>query len=288
MNKTKPLWLDLELREDVDDFFTLIYALENAFPVHVLSIHNPSINELKLIRYVLSMFSVDIPVVVTGAITEYEKKKDLSDFTLNLAKDFEPVHYTLLPDFLFTFATKEIDFTVFCGGSLTTLAYLVENIDNSTFDAYIQGGFASYEFVGTENTLKKFKKRKSVPSWNMNLDFDATKIVLASSITKHFISKNICHDSFVHKDHVNGVPTLFGELLFDFLDNNFKPDKCMHDLLAFFSVFDELITFAPVDLCFDDSDERIKWFSIINEGANTYISTRYNKTRYFELIKNNP
>jgi hypothetical protein len=39
-NKETPVWLDLELRKDIDDYMTLIYALQNDFNIKEVSINN--------------------------------------------------------------------------------------------------------------------------------------------------------------------------------------------------------------------------------------------------------
>lgn len=281
MNK---LWLDLELREDVDDFFTLLYALENNFPVEVVSIHNPSIKELTLLNYTFSLFDVSIPVYVSGFITAYPNGKDLAPFTDSLIPDLEPVEYSKLsninPDFDIS------GFTVFCGGSLTTLSFLIDNFNSNTFEACIQGGFASYKVVGKENTLKKFKNREKVPSWNLGLDFESTKNVLTSDINKKFISKNICHNSFVHKNDITNTNTITNRLMLSFFETNKFPDKCMHDLLAFLTLSEDLVEFIPVNLKYEEGD-RVKWWSEIENNSNTLISKSFNKEAFLSRFKSN-
>ena len=62
------LWLDLELREDIDDYATLIFSLEKGYNIDAISIHNPSKNELKLLKTTLSDYSVNIPIIITGDV----------------------------------------------------------------------------------------------------------------------------------------------------------------------------------------------------------------------------
>lgn len=276
------IWMDLELREDVDDYITLIYALENNVNISVLSINNPSVKELKLFNYALSLFNKNIPVVVSGEISVYDEGKDICAYAEDLIKGVDVVDYFLLEDFKITNELMK-DTIVFCGGSLTTLAYLTENVDNDLFKACIQGGFASYEVVGIENTLKKFKKRKAVPSWNLNLDFESTKIVLESSIDKSFISKNICHNSFVDIKNIS-KDTVYGNSLKTFLSGNKYSNKCIHDLLAFVSIFDnDIVTFANVDLKYDDT-ERVKWWSEMNDNSTTRISVLFDTAAFLDLF----
>ena len=52
------VWLDLELRADIDDYITLLYAIETNKNITELSIVNPSINELKLFKYVKEKYNL--------------------------------------------------------------------------------------------------------------------------------------------------------------------------------------------------------------------------------------
>lgn len=282
----KKLWLDLELREDVDDFFTLIYALENNFPIEVISISEPSINEMKLVNYALTLFNrKDIPFVRVGDITERETKKDLNPFLLSLCSEFEPVEINTLNNFIYDVDIGNM--TVFCGGSLMTLGCLTYVFNEYSFEALIQGGFAGEKVVGDENTLKKFKGRDKVPSWNLNIDLESTELVLDYKMVKRFVSKNICHDSFVHKNDLIGVNSIFAKLLRDFFKTNKFPDKCMHDLLALLSVVtDDLIEFIPVDLkcSTEDNGAYTKWWSEENLASDVSISKSFDKELFLKLI----
>ena len=80
----KTYWLDLELREDIDDLITLEYALTNNSNIKVLSIHNPSRKELQLAQLyredMLKRNGFCFDLVINGEITEYETENDLSPF----------------------------------------------------------------------------------------------------------------------------------------------------------------------------------------------------------------
>jgi inosine-uridine nucleoside N-ribohydrolase len=280
---TTPLWLDLELREDIDDYITLVFALENNCNIKEVSIHNPSINELKLLKNTLNIYKKNTAIIVSGAITHYEEDKDIHKSLLSKATLDSDNFYCSLEDY---FNHKEIENrTFFCGGSLYTLSECLNNYNPEIFNIYIQGGFAGKDIVGEENTLKKFKKRTEVPTWNLNLDIEATDNVLKNTVNMNFISKNICHASFIGLEDINQEKTLFNEVLVNYFGES-KRKKCMHDLLAFLTIFnDEIVQFKNIDLK-RTHDEIPKWHSVINENSNKKISTSFNYDLFLQEIKN--
>ena len=82
----KPIWLDLELRKDIDDYMTLIYALDKDVNIQEISIHNPSMKELKLLKNTLNLYKKNIPIIVSGDITEYPEDEDIHSSLLEKAQ----------------------------------------------------------------------------------------------------------------------------------------------------------------------------------------------------------
>jgi inosine-uridine nucleoside N-ribohydrolase len=288
--ENQSIWLDLELRKDIDDFVTLIYALENKMPVSVVSIHNPSESELKLLGSTLKVIDTKPYIVITGDVTEYEEGEDLTPTLMAMVKGVETPVATPLKSFIdsenFPSATR-----IFCGGSLTTLATLLTEKPDVFWDAYIQGGYAGPALMGS-NALKKFRKRAAVPTWNLNLDIEASDVVLAAkNVKRHFISKDICHDSWVHDDDVKNGTSMVAKLIRTFFDNNndkaegaFDKKKCMHDLLAFLSMSNkELVEFKEAALVRDNSP-RVKWHCETGGESNCVISVAYDKSAFLEML----
>jgi hypothetical protein len=282
---TKEYWLDLELREDIDDYATLVYALEQGMSIHAVSIHNPSKSELKILSKTLNFFDVDTKIVVAGQITEYPEGKDIHASLMEKITDTPLPEITHLITTLLTFEDKPTP-TVFCGGSLYTLSQLLKYNPDKKWQACIQGGYAGPSIVGVDNSLKKFKKRDKVPTWNLNLDLESTKSVLKSdNLEASFVSKNVCHDSWVDQKDISSADCLFNQTLKDYFENNAWSNKCMHDLLAFMTLTDDkLVSFLPVTLNHTE-DERPKWFSVENAQSNTQISIGFDKPRFIESIQ---
>ena len=283
------LWMDLELRKDIDDYATLIHAIENKSNIKYLSCHNPSVNELKLFNYTMEIYRLNIPLIISGEVTEYPDDEDIH---ISLLEHFEMyptvrfIHIDQLDKNYLDQFNKENPLTVFCGGSLTTLSILLDKFDNEKINAVIQGGYASYEIVEEQHVLKKFKKRKSVPTWNLNLDLEATKKVLKTNIKAKFISKNICHDSWVDIDELNTKQTAFKSIMTQYFKHSTYKDnkKCLHDLLAFFAIEHDIIEFKKVDFHFSD-DERAKCHTTLNDNSNFSISVAFSKDEFKKIIK---
>ena len=303
------LWMDLELREDIDDYATLVYAIENKYDIICLSINNPSIEEIKLFNYTMEKFDLNVPLIVSGEITEYPDGKNLHPSLMTLIEGYDKAEYediSILPIDKFDIYKREhplryldasrcaysarsnsveiFPITVFCGGSLTTLSILLETYENHAFKAVIQGGFASYKIVEPENLLKKFKNREKVPTWNLNLDIEATRKVLDSNININFISKNVCHDSWVDLVDLSDKESFFNSVLKNYFKNNKYTNKCLHDLLAFLSFNSDIVEFKKVDLLFTD-DERPKFWSELNENSTKSISVAFSKEKFLDKIK---
>jgi inosine-uridine nucleoside N-ribohydrolase len=291
-NKKTKIWLDLELREDIDDYITLIFALENNLNITEISIHNPSINELTILNKTLKDFNKEIPVIISGDITVYAANKDIHrSLELNI-KNISPIDVNNLTQFRISKLDDYLpnvdmqDKIVFCGGSLFTLQQILKNNQETNIDTYIQGGYAGEAVVGAENVLKKFKKRDKVPTWNLNLDLEATDLVMAATNVRcHFISKNVCHASWLDVDDLNSNDNQFNKVLKEYFAHNKHSSKCMHDLVAFLTIFnDELVQFKTVDLVRTD-DERAKWHSELNESSNKQISCSLNFKLFQDVIK---
>lgn len=292
MRKTE-YWLDLELREDIDDYLTLVYALEQGLDVKTVSIHNPSVNELRLLSYTLRLFKSDADIVLSGHITEYPADKDIHHSLQGYAKLVPTPEPTPLSAKIWAMTEPDDGSnntgtpTVFCGGSLYTLSKLLIFTPNKQWLSIIQGGYAGPSIVGEENVLKKFRGREQVPTWNLNLDMASTLDVMkAGNLTASFVSKNICHDAWVKSSDVSDVDGVFGRTLNNYFSGNKSDSKCMHDLLALMAAEESgLVRFLPVTLDHISGD-RPKWFSTLDAQSKKQISVSFDKERFSSLIKN--
>lgn len=283
-NTKSSLWLDLELRKDIDDFITLVFAIENEFNVTEISIHNPSTLEIILLNSILFKFKKNIPIIVSGSITEYSDNDDIHDSLKSYLNYSISSNFTYFKDYKITDDFNNKIF--FCGGSLYTLASLLKLYPHFFINAYVQGGYAGSSIVGEENTLKKFRKRESVPTWNLNLDLESTDFVLSSNnVNCHFVSKNVCHSSFVSVSDLSEANSFFNNVLINYFEKNKFNDKCMHDLVAFFSIFNsDIIKFKNVTL--ERSNDSIpKWKSLNSNNKNFAISYYIDLKMFKNFVK---
>lgn len=287
------IWLDLELKQDIDDYITLLFAIETNKNITEISINNPSINELKLLKFIKEKFNLNIPIIYNGNIINVNDK-DIHIVLLNLIKNID---LNLEKDVIYInkYLEKDLDFSnriIFCGGSFTTLKTILEKYSNQTITSYLQGGYAGHSIVGDKNVLNKFKNREKVPSWNPNLDIKASDYIIESKNLKaYFISKNVCHNSWMNaEDFINPNSEIY-KFLIEYFKVNKYSSKCMHDLVAFASIFNKtFIEFKKVDL-FHNNDKLIAWYSILNEKSNKEISISLNMDKFknyinSELLKN--
>ncbi len=292
----KQLWLDLELRKDIDDFITLLFALDNEeAEIKYVSIDSPSIEEIHLLANTLRKHKSNVKIVITGNITQYEDG-NIHDSLLELAKKkefdkFNKNEIIPLKEAIELASNEELQsLTYFTGGSLLTLAEIIKKEPN--IKAFIQGGYAGNNIVPEEIALKKFKKRDTVPSWNLNLNLDATLSVINNKEADlHFISKNVCHASMISSEDTQNYSgqniDILSKYFADDYNKKFKA-KAMHDVLAFMTIFDNeenIVQFKKVDLLSIPASENgfSKWKSVINEDSNLSISVSFN----YELFKKN-
>lgn len=287
---SKSFWLDLEIREDIDDYLALVYFLDTDVKIKAISIDNPSMNELSVVNNLLKKYNRDIPIVISGEITMYSRDKDINRalYPYKSSESKFPVKH--LEDYLDTNIDLR-DTTIFCGGSLKTLSEILKKFPYIHFEACIQGGFAGKKIVGEENTLKKFKNRNEVPTWNLNLDIESTEYVLsAENLTSRFVSKNICHGSWISLSGVSNVDCHFNNVLRSYLKSSFKNKKCMHDLLAAMTLFNNIVDFKYIELKNNketkEDDSIIKWHSIISDNKSKEISISLDYNRFLYLILN--
>jgi len=277
MLKMNKIWLDLELREDIDDFITLLLAINSGLNITAVSINNPSRHELKLVGYVLRKYCVEARVFMTGSITEYPDKKDTHPVLRFTESD---LYYEPELSFISALAEKELSepFTVFCGGSLTTLNKLVDAGCNVS--AVVQGGYASSLVVPEHAVLKKFDGRAAVPTWNLNLDLASTDEVLAKGIDIRFISKNVCHAALVGLEDISNETSFGAGVLRRYFEYSGYRDKCMHDPLALTTMLNpNIVDFASVEMKRTD-DARAKWWAEPRNDSNHTISIDFDKDAF--------
>ncbi len=182
------------------------------------------------------------------------------------------------------------DVKIVSGAALTCVARYLRN-GGELGEVVIQGGFAGDNVVPEEHRLEKFKGRITCPTFNLNADVEAAKIIASTKQIKKkmFVSKNVCHgmiyDNEMHERirphrHNNiGLDLMVDGM--DFYLSNKKHGKAFHDPLAACVAIDpSIVEFREVEVYREKGD----WGSKLAEGTNTFISVAVNREAFENIL----
>lgn len=128
----------------------------------------------------------------------------------------------------------------FVGGALTKLARFLRHDELQA--VVINGGFVGADVVDDEDALPKFRGRRTVRTYNFNLDVQATHEVLMTNAAHHvtLVGKNVCHSP---RNTYAGI--WHDETWLECFD--VPPRKRLHDLLMVHEglVFHGIVDEAP-------------------------------------------
>jgi len=274
--------LDLELRDDIDDCLLLLYCLINKIDIYAIILTSPTRLEVQLANSVIARYSVNTRLIINNS-RELLVNNDVNNCLMFMMSDVEDLSIDIDSNNAFD---SEHQYIYMCGGALTSLQHLMNKINISK--AYIQGGFAGSDVCGIENTLYKFRKRKYVPSWNFNLDSEATKNVLTNTNFPIFlISKNVTHGVIIYDydmydfKNCSDIFTALNSLF----NISIRQQKALHDLLLIMSHLDDsLVEYTQVNIKDRVSDSgKIAWSSEMSNNSNVFISIKADKAK---IIKN--
>ena len=286
----RQIWLDLELKGDIDDILVLLYCLDNNINITAISILNPIKEEIMFINYFIAKYDKNIPIIVhcddnIKNRNSYHKlifkyQKELDDKSL-LHINNGNYNFVIYENQINTFNLSRLsknDIIVFGGGSYT-IPYILSDLGFKKF--YLQGGYAGSNIVEDKYLIDKFKNKTSNRTWNPFLDINSTKKLISNkNISIFFISKNICHQLGVNIDLVKEWKNSeYKSFMLEYLNNSNKFKK-IHDLIAFLSIYYDFIDFLPVDIIIKEN----KFSSIINYHSNINISVNWNKETFLNLL----
>ena len=172
---------------------------------------------------------------------------------------------------------------VFCGGALNILSKFIDKHKISTL--VMNGGFVGNNIVPEKDVLLKFKRKKTLRTFNFNSDVIATDKILRSTSEQIdkiiLVGKNVCHSK------LNTPSGIWKTEEFDYLFNKYflKDNKCLHDLLmcheglCLLDLIDEEL-YCQFEEVFPYNEglngEVTKWGSIKNNNNNNN-ATPYRK-----------
>lgn len=184
------------------------------------------------------------------------------------------------------------DTKIITGAALTNIKNLLINSSKVQIEEMIiQGGFAGDSVVSPEHRLAKFAGKETCPTFNLNGDIEAAKLIIADSrvALKYFVSKNVCHgvvyDMPMHermklKQNNNIGTQMIVQGMEVYLRKN-KDGKKFHDPLAACALIDRTVCeFKEVELY----REKGEWGSRLKSGTNTFISVSVDRDKFEKVL----
>ncbi len=280
---------------DPDDTLTLC-MLSNHPHVNLKAvIVNPgSIRQTSLVNDILLM--LDKPYVHIGARNPAHPKDCVSEFHRKWLADNltlgETEAHGLGEDIIASMAKAYGDnLKIVSGAALSCIARYIEKYNATLPEVFCQGGFAGQSVVPEQFILPKFAGKETCPSFNLNADIPAAKLVASTNRIKrkYFISKNVCHgviyDQEMHeriKPHRHNNIGL--NMMVDGMEYYLKhkpSGKAFHDPLAACAAIDpSIIDFREVEIY----REKGEWGSRLADGSNTFISISYDREKFEKVL----
>ena len=284
--------LDMET-QDPDDVFTLMWlAYHPRVRLKAVTLTPGSKEQVELVWSILADF--DYPRIPVGVRRFKNEKTHVNPWLYRVLKapgirdeayqdalKYSSIAHQVIADNL----TKDT-VLVTCGPP-ANLGYFLENHPSKEVPFWLaQGGFAGDNLVAPEDRLDKFNGMVTCPTFNFNGAPKAAKAGLASDMIKkrRLVSKNVCHgviyDRKVLNENINQGVKWINDAMREYLRK--KPEgKMFHDLLAVATLIDPSICeYAEVEVY----REKGLWGSRPKEGSNTWITTKVDKERFWDVF----
>jgi len=182
-------------------------------------------------------------------------------------------------------------YNIVSGAGLSCVAKYLDKYNTKLNEVVIQGGFAGDSVVPEQYRLAKFAGKETCPTFNLNADIPAAKLVIDTKQihTKRFVSKNVCHgviyDQEMHERirpfrHNNkGLDMLVDGM--EFYLNQKNRGKAFHDPLAACVAIDPtIVEFREVEIY----REKGEWGARLAQSTNTFISVALDRERFEQIL----
>jgi len=280
---------------DPDDMLTLC-MLSHHPKVNLvgITITPGSIQQINLVEDILEM--LDKPNIPIGVRSPGHPKSCVSEFHYKwLSKHLSLREYCDSPmlgeDIIAQTIAKYKDLKIVSGAGLSCVAKYLDKYNTKLNEVVVQGGFAGDSVVPEQYRLTKFAGRETCPTFNLNADIPAAKLVIDTKQihTKRFVSKNVCHgviyDQEMHERirpfrHNNkGLDMLVDGM--EFYLNQKNRGKAFHDPLAACVAIDPtIVEFREVEIY----REKGEWGARLAQSTNTFISVALDRERFEQIL----
>lgn len=277
---------------DPDDALTLcLLATHPKVNLIGITVAPGSRSQIAVVKHLLKKLSLDIPV---GSKNPNHPKNCVSEWHYNwLGKSLATE--VAEPDGLGAEILKltcEAGITkIVSGAALSCVSAFLEKYKLQLSEVVIQGGFAGDSVVPEEHRLTKFVERETCPTFNLNADVPAAKLITATPLIslKRFVSKNVCHgviyDHAMHeriKPYRNnnvGLNLLVSGM--EFYLKKASHGKAFHDPLAACVAIDPTVCdFKEVEIY----REKGEWGAKLAENTNTFISVSLDRVKFENIL----
>lgn len=287
----KPILFDMET-SDPDDALTLcMLASHPKVNLVGVTVTPGSTHQIGVVRAILAKLNLNIPV---GSRDRVYPKQCVSEFHYKWLGQVAPAeadgdgH-----DVMATLLVKHPTLTILTGGPLSNLKFFLTFHMPILDEIVIQGGFAGDSVVAPEHRLAKFSGRETCPTFNLNGDIEAAKMLLryGGIGKKYFVSKNVCHgvtyDRVMHERIKPLVSNIGTQTIVEAMEIYLKSHhdgKMLHDPLAAATAIDRNVCeFKEVEIY----REKGEWGSRLKNGTNTFISVAVDKDKFEKVFIGN-
>lgn len=234
--------IETDLGRDPDDYLALCYlANRTDIQIDAIGITPGDPDQIILAQNMKRRLGLTCPV---GVSKKGRDKRSLSGPHKKILDSYSHVTWhDLGHDGLTSEIFKDVitpEHTIFVIGPMTGLAaWYAENYPTirewRKFPrVIIQGGFLPYSMYEPSVILEKFVGKSWVPTFNLNGDKKAAKIIAnADRLTRMYITKAFCHSfTFEETDIPKYVKQTTASNMFVHMLKQLKPGKAVHDLAA--------------------------------------------------------
>lgn len=273
---------------DPDDLITLLLLLNNPqVNLKAVTCYEGSSIQIGLINYIISLSDRAIPI--GGWNTE---DKRLNDYYYKVVGNWKPCKARTNPIEILT-DNLDNDTILLTGAPLTNIAqYLKNNNENIIYKMVTQGGYLG-DIVPEYKRLEKFKKRKSIRTYNLSNDTDAFETINNSINVKEltFVTKDLCH-GFLYEEKIysatnfknNKIAQLLKASLQYYVEKGVK--KAMHDPLAMLFMLNPLLCEkTSIDMKIVIEKEQNKFFSIPSNNDKRFGVIDYDVEKTWNYFK---
>ena len=284
---------------DPDDALTLCLLATHPKVNLVAVVINPGTDEqVGLVKLILSRLSEQNPnlqKVPVGSRKPGHDKQCVSPFHQNWLGKIEKI----APDdygynVLAGVKTAYDDLIIVSGAPLGNVYDFLVKTQFYLNELVVQGGFAGDNIMPPELILEKFAGKITCATYNLGGDKEAALYITANRANigvQHYISKNVCHGVCYNQelhdkllpivDEKKNLGLAFVYRAMSIYLKNKPQGKLFHDPLAAAVAIDNSVCdFVRVSLY----REKGEWGSRLDEDSNCYISVKYNKEKFENVL----